>query len=197
LWWLRGKRPIATGTTVDSGGYEFIWGGGTATGTTVESGGLQWVGGTANTATIDSGGTQDVVTGGSASDTLLSGGTEVVESGGTISGIVTFASSGTLALDQGSVFSNAMLSGFTASTDILDLTYISFGASPTIGWSQTTPSGGMLSVSDGTHSVNIALLGQYMASSFTATADGGGGTDISDPPIAAAQQLPLAPPQHA
>ena len=42
--------------------------------------------------------------------------------------------------------------------------------------------GGMLSASDGPQIAKIALLGQYMASSFVTASDGGGGTLITDPP---------------
>jgi myo-inositol-hexaphosphate 3-phosphohydrolase len=57
-------------------------------------------------------------------------------------------------------------------------------------------SGGTLSVTDGSHTVNIALLGNYLASTFVASSDGHGGTSIIDPP-AANQNNPLAPAQHA
>jgi hypothetical protein len=39
-------------------------------------------------------------------------------------------------------------------------------------------SGGTLSVTDGTHTANIALLGNYLASAFVASSDGHGGTNI-------------------
>jgi hypothetical protein len=41
-----------------------------------------------------------------------------------------------------------------------------------------------LSVSDGTHTANIALLGMYMASTFVASGDSNGGTliTVSQPP---------------
>ena len=50
---------------------------------------------------------------------------------------------------------------------------------------------GILSVSDGTHTANIALLGNYMASSFVASSDGHGGTSVVDPPGGSASQVPL------
>ena len=57
-----------------------------------------------------------------------------------------------------------------------------------------TSSGGTLNVSDGTHSANIALLGNYMASIFVTASDGHGGTLINDPP---ANQQPLLTHPHA
>ncbi|MCC8980641.1 hypothetical protein, partial [Bradyrhizobium acaciae] len=55
--------------------------------------------------------------------------------------------------------------------------------------------GGTLSVSDGTHMAQIALLGQYAANSFVATGDGHGGTLITEP-AAVAMQAQLTQP-HA
>jgi hypothetical protein len=57
-------------------------------------------------------------------------------------------------------------------------------------------SGGTLNVSDGTHSANIALLGNYFASTFTATSDGHGGTAVTDPAVLGGVQ-PLVTPPHA
>jgi hypothetical protein len=56
-------------------------------------------------------------------------------------------------------------------------------------------SGGVLTVSDGVHTADIALLGQYAASSFVTASDGHGGTLITDP-LALAAQTQLTPP-HA
>ena len=56
--------------------------------------------------------------------------------------------------------------------------------------------GGTLHVTDGTHSGNIALLGNYMASVFVARSDGHGGTSVVDPPALGGVQ-PLVTPPHA
>ena len=42
---------------------------------------------------------------------------------------------------------------------------------------------GTLTVSDGTHTANILLLGQYSAAQFHVTTDGNGGTLVTDPPV--------------
>jgi hypothetical protein len=42
-------------------------------------------------------------------------------------------------------------------------------------------------VTDGSHSANIALLGDYLASNFVATSDGHGGTLISEAAMASTQ----------
>jgi len=43
--------------------------------------------------------------------------------------------------------------------------------------------GGTLTVSDGLHAQRLALLGQYMASSFSMASDGHDGTLITDPAL--------------
>jgi hypothetical protein len=53
---------------------------------------------------------------------------------------------------------------------------------------------GTLTVTDGSHTANIALLGNYLASTFVASSDGHGGTNVVDP--AAAGQVSLLA-QHA
>jgi phospholipase C len=45
-----------------------------------------------------------------------------------------------------------------------------------------TASGGTLTVTDGSHTANIALLGNYTASTFVTSSDGHGGTNVVDPP---------------
>jgi hypothetical protein len=77
----------------------------------------------------------------------------------------------------------------------IDLDSICFGAKTTLGYSANGDNtGGTLTVSDGTHATSLALLGQYMASSFVMASDGHGGTLITDPPLS--QQQLLTPP-HA
>jgi hypothetical protein len=53
-------------------------------------------------------------------------------------------------------------------------------------------------VTDGTHTANIALLGNYLASTFVTSSDGHGGTAIVDPLLASTNhQMVLTQPQHA
>jgi hypothetical protein len=46
-----------------------------------------------------------------------------------------------------------------------------------------TSAGGTLQVTDGAHTANIALLGNYMASVFITGSDGHGGTTVHDPQV--------------
>jgi hypothetical protein len=77
----------------------------------------------------------------------------------------------------------------------IDLSGISFGADTTLAYSVNNDNtGGTLTVSDGLHAQSVALLGQYMASSFVTASDGHGGTLITDPP---SNQQPLLTHPHA
>jgi len=62
----------------------------------------------------------------------------------------------------------------------IDLPDIAFGAHTTLAYpANAAGTGGTLTVSDGRHTAAIALLGNYMAGSFVAVADGHGGTLIT------------------
>jgi hypothetical protein len=63
----------------------------------------------------------------------------------------------------------------------------------TLGYSEnSSDTGGTLSVKDGTHIARIALLGNYVATSFVAAADGHGGTLVTEA-AQTANQLLAAP----
>ena len=61
----------------------------------------------------------------------------------------------------------------------IDLPNIAFGAQTTLAYAQNGPTTGTLTVGDGRHTANLALLGYSMAGSFVATADGHGGTLVT------------------
>jgi hypothetical protein len=105
---------------------------------------------------------------------------ETITLGSACSGRVDFlGDTGTLKLEDSSSFAGTVAG--LRGQDAIDLADIGFGAHPTLGYAANTDgSGGTLSVSDGTHMANIALLGSYMASSFVAASDGHGGTLISE-----------------
>ena len=127
----------------------------------------------------------------------ISGG--VVDFGATSSIAASFTNTtGTLQLDASSANNGqgytGSISGF-GGQDHMDLGDIAFGANTTLGYAaNANNTGGTLTVSDGAHTANLALLGQYSASSFAAAGDGHGGTIITDPPTD--QQLQLTQP-HA
>jgi VCBS repeat-containing protein len=115
---------------------------------------------------------------------ISSGGT--LELGSAFSGTATYAgSTGTLKIDTSSSFTGT-IAGQLAIGDVIDLADITAGASATIGYTGNN-SPGMLTVSDGTHTASIALLGNYSLASFAASSDGHGGTSVVDPPLLAGQ----------
>jgi len=106
----------------------------------------------------------------------------------TYSGTVSFAGpTGTLKIDHSSGF-NGKIAGQLAIGDVIDLADISAGANALIGYSGGN-SPGTLTVSDGTHTANIALLGNYSLANFIASSDGHGGTSVVDPPLAGGNAL--------
>jgi hypothetical protein len=77
----------------------------------------------------------------------------------------------------------------------IDLSNIAFGAQTTLAYAANAAgTGGTLTVGDGRHIATVALLGNYMAGSFATTADGHGGTLITEAPPA--QQQPLLARPH-
>jgi hypothetical protein len=94
---------------------------------------------------------------------------------------VAFTGYGTLKLANSQSFTG-QISGFKAG-ELMDLADIGFGPGTTLTYTpNNSNTGGTLMVSDGTHTANLSLLGQYMASSFAMSSDGHVGTYITDPP---------------
>ena len=85
---------------------------------------------------------------------------------------IQFLGGGTLAVDPAGNF-GGMVSGF-ASGDALDLTSIGFTAGANFGFAAGS-GGGTLTVSDGTHSAAVSLLGSYAPAGFHLSGDGHGG----------------------
>jgi hypothetical protein len=124
-------------------------------------------------------------------------GAGIIEFAGAVSSgqMVTFdaSSTGTLKLDNSPGFAGTV-SGL-ALGNYIDLTDMQFASlqAPTYT-PNANNTGGTLTVTDGQHTANIALLGQYMAGSFATSADGHGGTLITDPPPST--QPPALTPPH-
>jgi hypothetical protein len=114
----------------------------------------------------------------------------------TYSGQVSFtASTGILELLNSSGFAGTV-AGMTGQ-DTIDFADID----PTLVQQPTysgTASGGTLTVTDGSHTANIALLGNYIASTFVTSSDGHGGTSVVDPSATETSQTSLlVQPRHA
>ena len=97
---------------------------------------------------------------------------------------VTFASgaTGSLILDASSQFTGT-IAGLNSSAPFnkIDLADIAFGSNTTVAYLASSADTGTLTVSDGTNTANIALLGQYSPTSFNIASDGHGGTMVVDP----------------
>lgn len=84
---------------------------------------------------------------------------------------------GTLSLTQSQTYSGTV-SGFAVDgSSLLDLRDIAFTGADEASYSGTT-SGGVLTLSDGTHTANITLAGDFLGTTFVGSSDGHGGTDI-------------------
>jgi hypothetical protein len=93
----------------------------------------------------------------------------------------------TLKLDHAEAFKGS-IDGFAAG-DSLDLADIASSAHLTVGYAANAGgTGGTLTVSDGTESASIALLGQFAAAGFHTSQDAGSGTLVTySPPDEAGQ----------
>jgi hypothetical protein len=110
---------------------------------------------------------------------------------------VTFGgTSGVLKLAHSTGYSGVLRDFSHIGRTTLDLGDIAFGAGAKASYSGTT-SGGVLSVTDGTRTAHIHFAGNYLGATFLLSSDGGGGTDVVDPPAASANRLITAMAQVA
>src|ERR1700722_2996542 len=111
-----------------------------------------------------------------------------VEIAGVSAQSVTFTgTTGTLKLDDSLAFTGEV-SGL-AGSDAIDLADVSYGIQTQVSFLGNT-TGGTLTITDGVHTANIALQGDYLASTWTLSSDGNGGTTVVDP-VASSNWQPL------
>jgi hypothetical protein len=150
-------------TIVNSGTLEATGSGGLAVHSGLANDGVLWANG--GNVTLDG----DV----SGSGSARISGTASLEISGAFNERIVFddGAARTLKLDHSADFSG-ILTGF-GGNDVLDLSGI-LGASATLSYTENAQgTGGTLSVTDGTHTANIAFTGQYTASDFHVAADPG------------------------
>jgi hypothetical protein len=87
---------------------------------------------------------------------------------------------GVLELADSRTYSGKITGFSKTGTNSLDLLDIAFGTKTKATYSGTLTSG-ILSVTDGTHTAKIVLVGNYETSTFTLSSDGHGGTKVVDP----------------
>ncbi len=144
------------------------------------SGGVAIAGAVTNTGTLEARlGTLSVagpVSG--AGVVVIAGGTASFAS--TFNEAVSFTTSGTLTLARSASYAGK-ISGFSltgaTSLDLRDIGFVSADEATYSG----TASGGVLTVTDGTHTAKINLVGDYTHSTFEASSDGSGGVIVVDP----------------
>ena len=96
---------------------------------------------------------------------------------------------GTLILGHSQSYT-ANITGFsTAGGTELDLSDVGFVSASEATFSGTT-AGGVLTVSDGTHTAKLNLVGNFTGSTFTASSDGHGGVIVVDPTTGASTLSP-------
>jgi hypothetical protein len=125
-----------------------------------------------------------------ASSTVEIDGYGVLElaSGGSVASVVQLHGTGnTLRLDTGTSQVAAGISGAVVG-DNFDLAFQPFAAGDHAAWTQTSGSGGALSLLDGSNATlaTLSLSGQYTSANFAAASDGHGGTlvEVVTPPPA-------------
>ncbi|WP_354066516.1 VCBS domain-containing protein [Bradyrhizobium sp. OAE829] len=157
-------------TIVNSGTLEATGSGGLVIDSNLDNSGLLW----ANGADITLNGS---VTGGG---TALIDGVATVEFEAASSVNVTFAAEATGTLKLGDSFDfSGMVSGFNED-DHFDLLDVTFGEGTSVSYVENSEeTGGILTVSDGVHTANISLLGDYSADGFMFAADATMGTLLS------------------
>jgi hypothetical protein len=172
---------IATGTNaldIDTGTNVVV---NTGTLEATGSGGLVIHGDVANSGLLWANGGNITVTGAvNGSGSAIIDGTATLQFGAPSSMQTTFGqdAAGTLRLDDSLDFSG-VVSGF-GKDDHLDLSDIKFGAGVTHDYLPNAQgTGGTLTVSDGVHTANISLLGQYTAENFHVSDDHHAGTQIT------------------
>jgi hypothetical protein len=98
----------------------------------------------------------------------------------TFSQNVGFGAAGVLVLAHSTAYAGS-ISGFSktghTSLDLRDIGFVSATEATFSG----NKSGGVLTVTDGSHTARITLVGSYVGSTFVASSDGQGGTIVVDP----------------
>jgi len=176
---------MSLAAAVLAGGVQYILSGGTASGTTITAGNEQILaGGRAISTAVTGGGFLVVSSGGTINGATMSGGTVEIQSGGlTGANPITYTGGAALILDASANFIGT-IAGFTAAGEYLDLRDIAFGASTSMSFVEAGNNlSGTLTVTDGSHTAHLTLLGNHTPGQFSSASDGHGGTVVTDPPV--------------
>ncbi|HUO11923.1 MAG TPA: hypothetical protein VMU37_04120, partial [Caulobacteraceae bacterium] len=142
---------------------------------------------------IESDGGDVVVNTGVSGGLAINGGVmDLTQSG--VANNVSFLGAGTLRLDQSQSYTGSVTGFSKTGTNALDLSDISFvGAAEATFVENAGGTSGVLTVTDGSNTAQITLLGNYSTSKFVTSSDGHGGTKVVDPsaPAAASTAAPI------
>ncbi|HEY2178631.1 MAG TPA: hypothetical protein VGH15_08615 [Caulobacteraceae bacterium] len=127
---------------------------------------------------------------GAGSARITTSGRLVVEKG-FAENVAFVGGTGVLQLDDSVAYTGKVSGLVSAGTDSLDLRDITFTKGVTKATFSGTTGGGTLTVTDGTHTAHIKLLGNYLGATFTPSSDKHGGTSIIDPAASPATLAPL------
>ena len=113
----------------------------------------------------------------SGTETLTAGAAnQTLQSSGATDTLVGSSSYGDSFVGTASTFAHDTLKAF-GGTDHIDLTDLMYSSFQSLGYTGNTTQG-KLSITDGTHTGSVTLLGSYTAANFTVSADAQGGTLI-------------------
>ena len=171
---LVASGAVALVTTVASGGKEYVYSGGRTSGTIVDSGGIEYVYSTAvdSGSLVSSGGAEFVYSGGIASNTVVSAGGDVTVYSDGVAESVQVNSAGTVLVSSG----GAITATVVANGGTINLAYLPYTNS---GGATLVHSTNILTVTEGSTSIELQLGGSYSGDAFGVVTDGTGGTSIS------------------
>jgi autotransporter passenger strand-loop-strand repeat protein len=182
-----GSGSEAYDDIINRGGYELVSGGGIDDDGTVR--GIQFVenGGQTYGTDVVAGGAQIVQAGGIARSDI-NGGLVDVQANGTAFVSFDNINGGTLDLESPQTFSGT-IANFASPpgvAEVIDLGGLAFGGGSKATFTEAgTGTSGTLSVTNGSQTDNITLLGSYSTGNFHIASDGNGGTVVTDPPLTA------------
>jgi hypothetical protein len=155
-------------------------------------------GGTTLAGALSNTGTVQVTKGTLTVDGAVSGAGTVKIGGGTADFGSTFtenvaftSTTGVLELAKSQAYTGQVTGLSKTGTSSLDLLDIAFASGTTKATFSGTTASGTLTVTDGTHTAKITLIGDYVGHTFTTSSDGHGGTTVVDPPASGGHTIPL------
>lgn len=131
-----------------------------------------------NTSSVRGGDTSHSSSSRSLSSLIIADGGSAEIDGASAQPVTFTGTAGILKLDDSLAYTGK-ITGLTG-TDGVDLTDVQYGPNTKVTF-QGDATGGILTVTDRTHTANIAISGNYLTSEWNLSSDGSGGTVVVDP----------------